>query len=715
MRAVHIYYAMRDMLERRRIGKNPFRETRPEKLAPELAKRLGSDDHKRNRRALRELEAIGVWCVKNGVWRPAERIGELDIDPCERRDLGNWLASLTRRKRLIVPRHLLEGLPLLNGSQLALNLELLIRCTWRGDKRETTATVSLRIRRVAARWDISERTVQYALKNGLGPNVRLEQLEDIPGWHMQRHGCRYRVVSGRGVNIPEPDTDDLMPESGQELSGLTANAGHDVAPPPAGHDVAPPAGHDVAPPPGEIEHGFAPPLILDLTPPLRGDLHPSDPPGSAKGEDTGAYQPEEKTGEDKEVTTGDDADISTANTTDLLPADSDPEDENVTAQDLDTLLADTAAPLPTDPEPESTPKTPSDADSTLPPPDRHDMIPADLGDLGRLRVIYGQDVACGCLPHCEANWLRFVTAAVHARRVPNILNRPALFRKIIKSGNRHVLGDGRVVSYLTDEDEQAALAWIKAQEPAPVDRELRLVRKPDAPPALSPDADLVVRFQEVLAFTRYDGDVFLAFKRTDEGHGWDRARFDAALAELATPPEPACLSLAVLPDLLAWGSELAQIDPPIAALGLPTPAVNTSLQKPTEAPTPQREKMEMMTSQKESIPRPAVPLPEDEPVSLRYFSDARVLSDDGHLLKLYAEAVSSGLVSDDEDGFLRFVAAAEHALNASGVPDRPLLFKTIVRGKWGLVPNAAIDRARERLHTINFKRPSHGGPDDVAS
>jgi len=125
--------------------------------------------------------------------------------------------------------------------------------------------------------------------------------------------------------------------------------------------------------------------------------------------------------------------------------------------------------------------------------------------------------------------------------------------------------------------------------------------------------------------------------------------------------------------------------------------------------------MEMMTLQKESIPRPAVPLPEDGPVSLRYFSDARVLSDDGHLLQLYAEAVASGLVPDDEDGLLRFVAAAEHALNASGVPDRPLLFKTIVRGKWGLVPNAAIDRARERLRTINFKRPSHGGPDDVAS
>jgi hypothetical protein len=207
MRAVRIYWAMVDMLEQRRIGKKQFREIRPEKLAPELAKRLGSDDHKRNCRALRELEAIRAWRVKNGVWCPPERIGELDIDPCERRDLGNWLASLTRRKRILIPRLLLEALPLLNGSQVALNLELLTRCTWSGDKRETTATLSLRIRRVATRWDISERTVQYTLRNGLGPNVRLEPLEDIPGWYVQRYGCRYGVVIGRDVNMPAPDTD----------------------------------------------------------------------------------------------------------------------------------------------------------------------------------------------------------------------------------------------------------------------------------------------------------------------------------------------------------------------------------------------------------------------------------------------------------------------------------------------------------------------------
>jgi hypothetical protein len=194
----------------------------------------------------------------------------------------------------------------------------------------------------------------------------------------------------------------------------------------------------------------------------------------------------------------------------------------------------------------------------------------------------------------------------------------------------------------------------------------------------------------------------------------------AALALINTQqPTPVVRDLPLVPKPPALSPAIPPADSPflgssLMALGLLPPAAETSSPQQTEAST-LRDVPEQPEAATQQTPRPMAVPPRDEPVSLRYFSDARVLSDDGHLLKLYTEAVASGLVPDDEEGFLRFVAAAEHALNASGVPDRPLLFKTIVRGKWGLVPKAATDRARARLHTINFKPSSHGGPDDVAS
>jgi hypothetical protein len=720
-RAMHAHFGLKEMQQRRILGEHVFGYIDPD----EIGGHLGSDNTKRNAAAVNELKRVGLWYQTDaGIWYPATDAGQLHIETEHRRELRNWLASLTGRSRIISPRLLFKDLSHLNLSQgqVALRLELLTRCKWTSNKAETTASTDLPLSRLAARWGMTDRTFHSALKQ---PGNHLQLIrEHTPGRRIRRYGHRYRVVVSRA------QAEKVQRISGvstvQQISGVSTV-------------------QRISGVPAKKVQQISGSLDLSLSPPsYEGVTTPSSPADTAEdpGKDIGACQPLGKGQdlEDKTVTTVQDIGTLPANTidpeleseaetptpaldvlpadpVDRLPADSDPEE-----QDLDTLPIDTAGlppidpapklePIPTadplppnrNPEPEPTAEIPAVADPTLPLPDRHNLIEADLRDLARLYVIYLQYVACGYLTRCAADWRHVVTAAVHALRVGK---KPcALFHRIV---TEQWWTHPEKWDLLSQTDEDKAGALIKTQEPAFVNPEIRLVRQPDAPPALSEDAKIVARFLvDLLDGEGYRGDLFHCFKQTDEGAGWTRPRWDAALAELETPPAPACLSPAVTPPgLLAWGSELAQIDPPIAALGLPTPAANTSLQKPTEAPTPQREKMEMMTSQKESIPRPAVPLPGDEPVSLRYFSDTRVLSDDGHLLKLYAEAVSSGLIPDDEDGFLRFVAAAEHALHASGVPDRPQLFNTIVRGKWGLVPNAAIDRARERLNTINFRRPS---------
>jgi hypothetical protein len=303
------------------------------------------------------------------------------------------------------------------------------------------------------------------------------------------------------------------------------------------------------------------------------------------------------------------------------------------------------------------------------------------------------------------------TAAMHALHADNIHNRPALFRQIIQSNDRYVLDDGRVVSYLSQADEDKARALMREHEPPPFMRDLRLVPKT---PALSPDAELVARFREVLAFTRYGGDMFLAFKHTDEGRDWDRPRWNATVAELVTPPDPTDPSPAVIPpDFPVCRSQSAQIERPIMAMGLPPPAVETSLQKPTEAHTRQRESTEMVTSWRAQIPRPSEPISGDQRFSLRYLSDERELHDDERLMELFDETVCQGLVPGDDSGLLRVCSAVEHALRVQGVTDRLGLLRRILRGKWGLITPGAEARGRQRFEVLQWGRQSPGGAHDL--
>jgi hypothetical protein len=620
---------------------------------------------------------------------------------------------------------------------------------------------------------MTARTFHSALKQ---PGKHLQLIrEHTPGKRIRRYGHRYRVVVSR------PQTEKVQQISGvsmvQRISGVSAKKVQQIS-----------DSLDLSLSPFSYEKVITPSSPADAAEDQSQDIGACQPLG--KGQDL----------EDKTVTTVQDIGTLPANTIDpepeaetttqapdvlpadtvvRLPADSDPEEQDVTAQDLDALPIDTTDPLPPDrapepeaetltpgddldalpadtadlrpldSEPEPLPETPAAADPSLPLPDRHNLIPADLRDLARLRVIYLQFMACGYLTRCEANWRHVVTAAVHALRVGK---KPcALFYRIVTD---QWWTHPEKWDFLSQADEDKARALMREQEPPPFMRDLRLVPKT---PALSPDAELVAPFREVLAFTRYDGNLFHAFRSTDEGRGWDRSRFDAALAELATPTEPAGFSPAVTAsDLPAWGSELAQIEPPIVAMGLPTPTEETSAEKPTEAAT-ERENTGMVPSTTHQADVPTLlashiasddssAFPPDPDVAdvagsgpwqegpeatfwdqtwlkldriktplhgipmsrLRYASEDD-LRDDGFLVGLYEEALSMGHMHENEGGPLVFFAAAEHALYAGGVANRPWLFRTIVvRGKWNLVTYEAKDHARQRLAAMDSGRQSPG-------
>jgi hypothetical protein len=95
---------------------------------------------------------------------------------------------------------------------------------------------------------------------------------------------------------------------------------------------------------------------------------------------------------------------------------------------------------------------------------------------------------------------------------------------------------------------------------------------------------------------------------------------------------------------------------------------------------------------------------------LRYAEEADLRRDEA-LIALFAQAASEGHVTNDGEGLLRFVAAAEHALCIQGVMDRPSMFRRIVKGKWNLVTSLATDRARARLDVMQRGNRPLGGTD----
>jgi hypothetical protein len=254
LRAVRFHLALIGMRQRRLIGEYRFQYIDLD----EAARHVGSDHAKANSQALRDLQAKGVWYQSDeGIWYPATDVDQLRIETQELRALRGWLASLTGRRFIVVPRLLFEALPRLSASQIALNLELLTCCTWTGDKHETIASkpVSLRLHRVAERWGMSYHTIQERLNNGnvsLGPHVRLTLDDNPPDWYLKEHGRRFLVT----ISKPATPSRKTRKAARQTLHKCSLSK----------------EGQKNPTPQGQKEHENPTPLILGFSPLLQRDL-----------------------------------------------------------------------------------------------------------------------------------------------------------------------------------------------------------------------------------------------------------------------------------------------------------------------------------------------------------------------------------------------------------------------------------------------------------
>jgi len=158
----------------------------------------------------------------------------------------------------------------------------------------------------------------------------------------------------------------------------------------------------------------------------------------------------------------------------------------------------------------------------LPAPTLNDVRVEDLRDTGRLLRLHEQAVAREVVGASEADRLRFVAAAEHARAV-GTRNPPGLFVRLVR---------GRLWRFLTQADEDAAVGRLKRHlfgapkgvsgsgpRPSVVDR-----------PRLSADALVVREVRATVARAGYRGDPFPLVRARDGS--WTRARWDGALSEL---------------------------------------------------------------------------------------------------------------------------------------------------------------------------------------
>lgn len=161
----------------------------------------------------------------------------------------------------------------------------------------------------------------------------------------------------------------------------------------------------------------------------------------------------------------------------------------------------------------------------LPPPDLREVRPADLGDVGRTDELHRQAAARGLVGPSEADRLRVLAAAEHARAVAT-RNPGGLFYRLVQRNWWHLL---------TQADEDAAARRLRAsrraEAPPPPPMPPPPARPQPPPRVAGPSADARL----VAAVRRSAGraDVFLLLRR--ESADWTRARYDRAAAELAAP------------------------------------------------------------------------------------------------------------------------------------------------------------------------------------
>ncbi len=156
--------------------------------------------------------------------------------------------------------------------------------------------------------------------------------------------------------------------------------------------------------------------------------------------------------------------------------------------------------------------------TTLPAPRLDDVRPEDLrGDVGRTLELHRQAVARKLVDPSEAGRLRFVALAIHAATAGKA-NPPGLFAALLRRG---------AWDFITGAEEDTARRRLKAYlHPAPMaPPPMPARRMPPAPPT---DSAIVAEVRRAFFEARIDRDPWPAFSARNPG--WDRGRWDAALA-----------------------------------------------------------------------------------------------------------------------------------------------------------------------------------------
>jgi hypothetical protein len=435
---------------------------------------------KRAKAALAELQSLGlVTEFTESRIAFASSLEALALSPEQRAEFRAWLATLTRRRRVPIPRRILalaceSSAPAL----IAVILGVCLRCSWLRPGENFSFTGRIACSWLVRRFGISLRAVQQA-KEHLVTLGWIERTGDInrfgervainPAWH--------RLVALPEIQGEKPKEDgagegDLPPDSAHPAPAVAADA------PPA---PLPDDGQSGTNSAGVSAWAGTNSAGVSL-------IRESLPSEEIK------YQRESQAPERHPETSGLGISISQK----------EPEEKT----------------------------TKANADSeTLPPPRLSAIRAEDFQDIGRALELFRQAVKCGLAPndseHCRLLWM----AAIERARTVPAQNPAGLFLFLVKNRQWDFLSDGHF---------DAAHARLKAylygdrrsEEPP-----LVVARPTPQRPTFSKDALLVQVVRNELGKRGIRCELFSVLRSQA---GWDRARFEAALAELeGTPRESA--------------------------------------------------------------------------------------------------------------------------------------------------------------------------------
>lgn len=165
----------------------------------------------------------------------------------------------------------------------------------------------------------------------------------------------------------------------------------------------------------------------------------------------------------------------------------------------------------------------SDGQGGESPPTLRDVVPADLRDTGRLLTLHAEAVGLDLVGGSEADRLKFLAAAEHAR-VIGTKNPCGLFVRLVR---------GKLWHFLTHDDEDAARLRLKRHLfGEPRREEIPAAPRVAAPGSvLSEDARMVRAVENAAKRAGFRGDAFYLLRR--ERPDWTRDRWEAASLELA--------------------------------------------------------------------------------------------------------------------------------------------------------------------------------------